>query len=61
MCGTEKRYRDIEIDKFTKPILRYVAPSFHFDNLKLLDDESGSSEDEKPKKIVTKNSKNKKV
>ena len=27
--------RDIEVEKFTKPILRYVAPSFHFDTLKL--------------------------
>ena len=31
--------RDIEVDKFTKQILRYVAPSFHFDTLKLLDDD----------------------
>ena len=31
--------RDIEVDKFTKPILRYVAPSFHFDKLKILDDD----------------------
>ena len=30
--------RDIEVDKFTKPILRYVAPSFHFDKLKILED-----------------------
>ena len=30
--------RDIEVSKFTKPILRYVAPNFHFDKLKLLDD-----------------------
>ncbi len=22
--------RDIEVEKFTKPILRHVAPSFHF-------------------------------
>ena len=29
--------RDIEIGKFTKPVLRYVAPNFHFDNLKFLD------------------------
>jgi hypothetical protein len=26
--------RDISVDKFTKPILRYVSPSFHFDRLK---------------------------
>ena len=32
--------RDIEVEKFTKPILRYVAPSFHFDTLKLLDGET---------------------
>ena len=31
--------RDIEVDKFTKPILRYVAPSFHFDKLKILEDD----------------------
>ena len=30
--------RDIEVNKFTNPILRYVAPHFHFDKLKLLDD-----------------------
>ena len=34
-----KLKRDIEVDKFTKPILRYVAPSFHFDKLKILEDE----------------------
>ena len=28
--------RDIEVDKFTNQILKYVAPYFHFDNLKLL-------------------------
>ena len=31
--------RDIEVDKFTKPILRYVAPNFHFDKLKILEDD----------------------
>ena len=30
--------RDIEVKKFTNQILKYVAPHFHFDNLKLLDD-----------------------
>ena len=34
-----KLKRDIEVDKFTKPILRYVAPSFHFDKLKILEDD----------------------
>jgi hypothetical protein len=29
--------RDIDVGKFTKPILKYVAPSFQFDNLKFLD------------------------
>jgi hypothetical protein len=40
--------RDIEVDKFTKPILRYVAPYFHFDKLKFLDEnlsDSDSSQD----------------
>ena len=30
--------RDIEVNKFTKPILKYVAPSFHFDKIKILDE-----------------------
>ena len=30
--------RDIEANKFTNQILKYVAPHFHFDNLKLLSD-----------------------
>ena len=30
--------RDIEVKKFTNQILKYVAPHFHFDNLKLLSD-----------------------
>ena len=30
--------RDIEVNKFTNQILKYVAPYFHFDNLKLLGD-----------------------
>ena len=58
--------RDINTDKFIKPILRHVAPNFHFDNLKLLDDDlninddlinndsSDSDVDEKPKKIKIK-------
>ena len=49
--------RDIEVEKFTKPILRYVAPSFHFDTLKLLDEDSDNesvSEDEQPIKIIAK-------
>lgn len=52
--------RDINVDKFTKPILRYVAPAFHFDKLKLLEDKelediissSSSEEDELPKKKI---------
>ena len=64
--------RDIEVDKFTKPILRYVAPSFHFDKLKILEDDVPlidadnislfddlSDSDSKPVKIKTKK-KNKK-
>lgn len=31
--------RDIEVEKFTKSILRHVAPSFHFDNLKIVDND----------------------
>jgi hypothetical protein len=31
--------RDISVGKFTKPILRHVAPSFHFDQLKIMDDD----------------------
>lgn len=55
--------RDIEVEKFTKQILRYVSPSFHFDNLKLLDDDVNNSnddslsEDAKPIKIITKKNK----
>jgi hypothetical protein len=52
--------RDIEVDKFTKPILRYVAPYFHFDKLKFLDDDesdSDSSEDIAPIKIKVKKTK----
>ena len=65
--------RDIEVDKFTKPILRYVAPSFHFDKLKILDDDVPlidsddvslfddlSDSDSKPVKIKIKRKKNKK-
>lgn len=54
--------RDMDVKKFTKPILRYVAPHFHFDKLKFLDDEdesansdsSDSSEDVTPIKIKIK-------
>ena len=49
--------RDIEVHKFTKPILRYVAPNFHFDKLKILDDDIVITDDEsdkKPIKIKTK-------
>ena len=64
-----KLKRDIEVDKFTKPILRYVAPSFHFDKLKILEDDvplidsdnvslfddlSDQMPDQKPVKIKTK-------
>ena len=59
--------RDIEVHKFTKPILRYVAPNFHFDKLKILDDDitiTDGSEllcddlpDKKPTKIKIKNKK----
>ena len=57
--------RDIEVKKFTNQILKYVAPHFHFDNLKLLgdvdedliDDLTEDSSDEKPIKIKTKNTK----
>ena len=48
--------RDIEVDKFTKPILRYVAPSFHFDTLKFLDTDDQST-DEELIKIITKKKK----
>jgi hypothetical protein len=47
--------RDIEIEKFTKPILRHVAPSFHFDKLKFMDDDDDKlSEDETQRKIIIK-------
>lgn len=49
--------RDIEVDKFTNPILRYVAPHFHFDKLKLLDEKDDLAHDlVEPVKIVTKKS-----
>lgn len=35
--------RDIDVDKFTKKILKYVAPSFHFDKIKILDEENENS------------------
>ena len=52
--------RDIEANKFTNQILKYVAPHFHFDNLKLLSDVDNEliddlDNDEKPVKIKTKN------
>jgi hypothetical protein len=49
--------RDIEVDKFTKPILRYVAPHFHFDKLKFLDDvkdSDASSDDDEPDEVPIK-------
>lgn len=56
--------RDIEVHKFTNQILKYVAPHFHFDNLKLLTDINECTEesiddlsDDKPIKIKTKNKK----
>lgn len=56
-CG--KLIRDINVNKFTKPILKHVASSFHFDKLKFLNDdcediESDSNEsiETKPKKII---------
>lgn len=45
--------RDIEVDKFTNPIMRYVAPHFHFDKLKLLDDVDDLKKEENYK-IITK-------
>lgn len=48
--------RDINVGKFTKPILKHIAPNFHFDKLKFLDDEIDSSSEktieEKPKKNI---------
>ena len=59
--------RDIEVDKFAKPILRYVAPNFHFDKLKILDEDIimiddnesliDDVSDRKPMKIKTKKKK----
>ncbi len=61
--------RDIEVKKFTTLILRYVAPSFHFDQSKIAaneidtnksnkDDDGDDSVDEKPtKKYKIKSSK----
>lgn len=49
--------RDITTDKFIKPILKFVAPDFHFDKLKMLDDEVEDIDElsyEKPKKIKIK-------
>ena len=37
--------RDIEVQKFTNQILKYVAPHFHFDNLKLLNDTDSQIDD----------------
>jgi hypothetical protein len=43
--------RDIGTDKFIVPILKHVAPDFHFDKLKILDDVfDNESIEEKPKK-----------
>ena len=57
--------RDIEVNKFTNQILKYVAPHFHFDNLKLLTDIDECTEESvddlgnntKSVKIKTKNNK----
>lgn len=57
-CITLKR--DISTDKYIKPILKHVAPNFHFDNLKLLDgdcndtnySDDNKSIEEKPKKKI---------
>ncbi len=48
--------RDIEVEKFTKKILKYVAPHFHFDKIKMLDDDDDEDDlsDEEPIKIITK-------
>ena len=46
--------RDIEVEKFTKPILRHVAPSFHFDNLKLLDDDDSETSADENNQIIKK-------
>jgi hypothetical protein len=48
-CMTLKR--DIDVGKFTNPILKYVGPFFQFDKLKLLDEEA---DDEKPIKTPKK-------
>ena len=37
--------RDIEVNKFIKPILKYVAPSFHFDKLKIMDNDVECAEE----------------
>lgn len=56
--------RDIEVDKFTKPILKYVAPYFHFDKLKYLEDDpdlnksKNSNTDQIKLKIVKPKNKN---
>jgi hypothetical protein len=53
--------RDMDVNKFTNKILKYVAPNFHFDKLKLLDEkeeldymDSDSESDEVPIKIIAK-------
>lgn len=46
--------RDISVGKFTKPILKHIAPNFHFDKLKFLDDDMDSSSDESIEKPPTK-------
>ena len=47
--------RDIDVKVFSKSVLKYVGPHFHFDKLKFIDEEpifteSESSEDDVPKK-----------
>jgi hypothetical protein len=44
--------RDISVDKFTKPILRYVSPCFHFDKLKDFIDCDDNSKDIIANKII---------
>ena len=46
--------RDIEVDKFTNLILKYVAPYFQFDKLKLLNDKNNLPYDDSIKIIVKK-------
>lgn len=60
--------RDIDVKVFSKSVLKYVGPHFHFDKLKFIDEEpifteSESSKDDvpkkKPKKIIVNKKENK--